>query len=100
MYPSHYDTYGIVIAEALAYGLPCVTWDLPFVKNSFSEFQGVFRAKFSDSEGFSKLCADLILDYDNGNKIEIGGDEVPSLEKAGAFDEAVFISLLAEFENH
>ena len=56
LYPSHYDTYAIVLVEALSYGLPAVVWDAPFTKNTFSTTTAVKQAKLLDTNEFANLA--------------------------------------------
>lgn len=35
LYPSILDTFSIVLCEALEYGLPCVAWEVPFIKLNY-----------------------------------------------------------------
>ncbi len=65
LYPSHYDTYAVVLYEALAFGLPCITWDAPFSRINYSLTEAVIRVPFLDFEKFAKSAVEMFQNRNN-----------------------------------
>lgn len=53
LYPSHYDNYPTVVNEALSFGLPCVTWRVPFSKLSYSTTNAVKQVELHNFDKFA-----------------------------------------------
>jgi len=60
IYPSRKDVSPTVIAEALALGLPVVTYELSSIKHAYGDFATVFFSKVGDVEHLAKLVIHLI----------------------------------------
>lgn len=60
VFPSTYESFGIVIAEAMACGLPVVAYDLPIYEEIYPE--GMLKAKIGDIDGFAQQILNLLLD--------------------------------------
>lgn len=54
LYPSHYDNYPTVLNEALAFGLPCVVWDVPFARLNYSKTDAVKQVPLLNFQQFAE----------------------------------------------
>ena len=52
--PSRREGFGLVLAEALAAGLPAAASDLPALRETAAGYQGAFFAGIGDTEGFAR----------------------------------------------
>jgi glycosyltransferase involved in cell wall biosynthesis len=68
IFPSHEEGWGIAIAEAMASGLPVVSWNLPVYKDVFEN--NTFQTKENEIELFSANVVKLLKD--ENERIEIG----------------------------
>ena len=60
VFPSHEEGWGIAVAEALAAGLPCVTYDLPVFREVFPH--GRLAVSVGDRAGFAHEVIALLRD--------------------------------------
>ena len=73
LFPSHEEGWGIVINEALACGLPVVSWDLPIYKPIFEDH--IVQVKENDIEKFSNEVIKLLENKELRNQIGSAGKE-------------------------
>ena len=62
LYPSKKDVWPLVIGEALACGLPVITYDLPGIRNSYGDCLAIFLHKDGDIDGVANSLIDLLND--------------------------------------
>jgi glycosyltransferase involved in cell wall biosynthesis len=60
LFPSHVEEWGIVPQEALACGLPVVTYDLPVFKENIKPCPAVFCEAVGDLEGVAHRAVELL----------------------------------------
>ncbi|HEX6977098.1 MAG TPA: glycosyltransferase family 4 protein [Patescibacteria group bacterium] len=60
LYPSHYDNYPTVVNEALALGLPVITWSVPFSKLNYSATNAVKKVKLLNFQKFANLAVESL----------------------------------------
>jgi len=58
VHPAFYDSGGMAAAEAMAFGLPCVGFDLPSYKSYYP--YGMIKVKIGDLNAFAKKIIELI----------------------------------------
>jgi len=63
VHPSYKESWGLVIAEALACGLPVVTYDIPAVKLVYGSCSSVIRVKVGDVIEFSRKVVQLLTNH-------------------------------------
>jgi glycosyltransferase involved in cell wall biosynthesis len=59
-YPTHVDSFGIVIAEALACGVPVVAYDLPAIRHYYGDCEAVKLVKEGDIEGMATEALEIL----------------------------------------
>jgi len=62
IYPTHVDSFGIVIAEALACGVPVIAYDLPAIRYYYGNCEAVKLVKEGDVEGMVSDALKIIKD--------------------------------------
>ena len=60
IYPSHVDSFGIVVAEALSCGLPVVAYDIPALRYYYGDCGAVKLVKEGDIEGMVNAVKEFL----------------------------------------
>ena len=82
VHSAFYDSGGMASAEAMAFGLPCVGFDLPAYDSYYP--QGMVKAPISNLESFAKNVISLL---DNPNlRDKIGREAVSMIYKNWSWD--------------
>ncbi len=89
-FPSKEEGWGIVLAEAMSQGLPCVTYDLPTFRRDF--VRGRLAAPIGDVFAFAQLLIRLFDDDDLRRRM---GADARTLAQTFSWDEAARIELEA-----
>jgi len=71
IYPSYVDSFGIVVAEALANGLPVVAYDIPAIKHYYGDCKAVKLVRAGDKEALFKAAVELLGNYKEFKQIAI-----------------------------
>lgn len=66
--PSYYESWGLVILEAMACGLPVVTYNLPIYKEKFSK--GLITVKIGDVSNFAENVLTILEDKTYYNRLQ------------------------------
>lgn len=64
MLPTYIETFGIVVIEALASGLPVITTNAPGVDEIIRDERDGFKVPAGDAEALRKACEALIASGD------------------------------------
>lgn len=73
LYPSYYESFGIVIAEAMACGLPVVTWNLPIYEDIYGE--NILRLPIGNIKEFAEVVIRLLDDEGLRNSLGSKGQK-------------------------
>lgn len=76
IFPSYYESFGMVALEAMASGIPVIAYDLPVFREIYTK--GMVRASIGDIAQMTKNVIDLIV---NDNKREIISQEALELSR-------------------
>ncbi len=66
LFPSHYESYGVVALEAMACKLPVVAYDLAEHRVNFTK--GMIRVPFGDKKAFAEKTIELLESTETYNK--------------------------------
>lgn len=67
VHPAFYDSGGMASAEAMAFGLPCIGFDLDSYKSYYP--QGMIKVKMGSLDGFAKEVIELIVNETSRNRL-------------------------------
>lgn len=67
IFPSHYESFGMVACEAMACGLPVVAYDLPIYKEIYKE--GMLKVPIGDYHSLASCIEQLLNDDSYRNKL-------------------------------
>ena len=70
LFPSNYESWGLVVLEALGCGLPVVSFDLSPLKQNFAK--GILYIPLHDLSAFAQQVIKLLEDKDAREKLSIG----------------------------
>lgn len=91
IYPSHYDNFPTVLNEALAFGLPSVTWDVPFARLNYLSIKAVKQTPFLD---FQQFAENAVMVFQSRKELSIEAlnfvKTFDSVEKLAQFDSNTF----------
>ncbi|QGR19133.1 glycosyltransferase [Stygiolobus azoricus] len=71
IYPSYVDSFGIVVAEVLANGLPVVVYDIPAIKHYYGDCKAVKVVRSGDKEALFEAAVELLGNYKEFKQIAI-----------------------------
>lgn len=71
LHPSFYDSGGMAAAEAMAFGLPCIGFDLDSYKSYYPK--GMIKVEIGNLKEFANIILSLLNDHLMRNKIGVEG---------------------------
>lgn len=60
LYPSLFDTFSLVLAEALSSSVPSIVWDTLFIQHSYAKIEGVKKVTFPNFKEFGEKAVECI----------------------------------------
>jgi glycosyltransferase involved in cell wall biosynthesis len=97
-FPSKEEGWGIVLAEAMAHGLPCVTYDLAAYRNVF--IRGRRSVAVNDVGGFARHIAELLTDEAQRTELSAAALELSktfSWDAAAAIERRAVVDVAADY---
>jgi len=82
VHPAFYDSGGMAAAEAMAFGLPCVGFDLKSYQSYYPH--GMVKVEIGDSKQFAKTIISLL--QDEGLRKKIGSQAEEMIKKNWSWD--------------
>ena len=73
LYPSLFDTFSLVLAEALSSGLPSIVWDTLFIQQSYAKIREVKKVPFPNFKEFAQKAVECLE-----NRKELSSKCLPS----------------------
>lgn len=67
--PSYYESFGMVIAEAMAAGLPVIAYNLPIYKEIYKK--GIRKVSIGDTDAFASSAMNLLTNEEERNKLAV-----------------------------
>jgi glycosyltransferase involved in cell wall biosynthesis len=77
LFPSYYESWGMIISEAMACGLPAVTYDLPVYEDIYP--RGRVKVAIGDMKAFAAAAVRLLEDDETRKRLGKEAREVASL---------------------
>jgi len=71
LFPSHEEGWGMIIAEAMASGVPVVAWNLKVYDYIFEDF--IIKIKENNIDEFSSMVVNLLCNNDITRRISDNG---------------------------
>ncbi len=94
LYPSSYDNYPTVVNEALSFGLPVVTWNVPFYSQNYRNTNAVEVAEPFNTTKFADLAVHSLENRYNLSPQAIAFiNSFPSLSEVAKLDTILFQNL-------
>lgn len=97
IYPSHLDNFPTVVNEALSFGLPVITWDVPFSRINYSLTNAVIKVPLLNFHAFAENAIDAL-----NNRNEISKEAYKFIEafnlpkKAADLDIKIFAEVVSK----
>lgn len=82
VHPAFYDSGGMASAEAMAFGIPAVGFNLESYKSYYP--RGMIKVKIGDLHAFSRAILDLL--EDDAKRRRLGNDAKALIEKSWSWD--------------
>lgn len=79
IFPSLFEGWGIAVAEALACGLPVITYDIPALRETFGRCKSVFLVPVGDTAGMIRVTL-KVLDSENEKLYKVSTNYAKSLK--------------------
>ncbi|BBG24883.1 glycosyltransferase family 4 protein [Sulfuracidifex tepidarius] len=95
IYPTYIDSFGIVVAEALACGVPVVTYDIPAMTHYYGKCDAVRIVKTGNVEEMTRETLNILSNYEKYSKIALECSEMFSWE----YTVSSFIGILDKTKN-
>lgn len=95
LYPSHYDNYPTTVNEALSFGLPVVTWNVPFSEIIYYLCKAVKRVKIFDFQEFAQSAVFSLINRDAVSTKALNfTNSFDSIDKVSALEIKLFKSIV------
>lgn len=85
VHPSFFDSGGMASAEAMAFGIPCIGFDLNSYKSYYPK--GMIKVMIGDLNAFARAILELL--NDNQKRDKVGKEALTMIEKNWSWDQRV-----------